>query len=65
MKSGLFLNKEMIQKSKFGNLIKNGKLELTELKARDASCPKGKKMSGERTIKIRTYKEKKCLKMNT
>ena len=29
------------------------KLELTELKARDASCPKGKKMGGERTIKIR------------
>lgn len=30
------------------------KSELTELfRARDASCPKGKKMGGERMIKIR------------
>ena len=33
-------------------------LDLTELKAKDASCPKGKKMDCERTIKIRSCEVK-------
>jgi hypothetical protein len=40
-------------RGKLTRCVWNNKLELTELKARDASCPKGKKMGGERTIKIR------------
>ena len=34
------------------------KMELTELKARDASCPKGKKMEVRKSLTTRNLKER-------